>query len=106
MQLQDISINRKKELEIIPKGLNMGQSYVIIAPRRYGKTILIRKIIQHFDHKNTIYIDQNLQLFYSFNPMHKNITIFDSSPKPLNPNIISPSPFAIHRNGSYVPLAY
>ena len=57
MQLQDIFINRKKELEIIPKGLKMGQSYVIIAPRRYGKTTLIRKIIQQFDDKTTIYID-------------------------------------------------
>lgn len=57
MQLQNIFINRKKELEVIPKGLKMGQSYVIIAPRRYGKTTLIRKIIQDFDEKNTIYID-------------------------------------------------
>lgn len=57
MQLQDIFINRKKELETIPKGLKMGQNYVIIAPRRYGKTTLIRKIIQYFDDKTTIYID-------------------------------------------------
>ncbi len=57
MQLQDIFIKRKKELKIIPKGLQMGQSYILIAPRRYGKTTLIRKVTQYFDSNQVIYID-------------------------------------------------
>ena len=47
MLLQDIFINRKKELDEISSGIALGQSFIIIAPRRYGKTTLIKKIAKN-----------------------------------------------------------
>ena len=59
MLLQDVFINRKKELSTIPSGLRMGQSYILIAPRRYGKTTLMKKIAGIIADQNTIvvYVD-------------------------------------------------
>lgn len=58
MLLQDIFINRKKELAEIPNGLLLGQSFVIIAPRRYGKTTLIKKIADQIQNDySVIYVD-------------------------------------------------
>lgn len=58
MILQDIFINRKAELKSIPRGLMLGQSFVLVAPRRYGKTTLIKKILNNFNNEvKTIYID-------------------------------------------------
>lgn len=55
--LQDIFINRKKELNEIPHGLDLGQNFILIAPRRYGKTTLIKKIAQEMVNSKVIYID-------------------------------------------------
>lgn len=56
--LQDIFINRKKELSEIPHGLALGQNFVLIAPRRYGKTTLIRKIATEMPSEiKVVYID-------------------------------------------------
>ena len=58
MLLQDIFINRKKELAEISSGIALGQSFIIIAPRRYGKTTLIKKIAKDIESQNqVIYID-------------------------------------------------
>ncbi|MBY0378899.1 MAG: ATP-binding protein [Burkholderiales bacterium] len=58
MLLQDIFINRKEELRIIPNGIKLGQNFVLIAPRRYGKTTLIKKIIERLpDDIIPVYID-------------------------------------------------
>jgi len=58
MLLQDIFINRKKELAEITNRIKLGQSFVIIAPRRYGKTTLIKKIAKNIESQyQVIYID-------------------------------------------------
>lgn len=44
-------IGRDKELKEIETYLNMGQSVVLIAPRRYGKTSLMLEIIRRFKRK-------------------------------------------------------
>ena len=64
MLLQDIFINRKEELKQIPLGISLGQSFILIAPRRYGKTTLIKKIIQNNLDKTVIYVDV---MRYSYN---------------------------------------
>ncbi|WP_457600222.1 AAA family ATPase, partial [Hydrogenivirga sp.] len=52
-------IDRKGELERLEKGLFAGESFVIMAPRRYGKTTLIRKVLENLKEKEvlTLYID-------------------------------------------------
>lgn len=58
MLLQDIFINRKKELDEISSGIALGQSFIIIAPRRYGKTTLIKKIAKNIETQHqVIYVD-------------------------------------------------
>lgn len=60
MNINDIFINRKKELSEMMFGIKSMQKYVLIAPRRYGKTTLLRKIaekLQMDDHIEIIYID-------------------------------------------------
>ncbi len=58
MLLQDTFINRKKELSEIKSGIALGQSFIIIAPRRYGKTTLIKKIAKDVESQyQVIYID-------------------------------------------------
>ena len=42
----DQLIGRQKEIETINRYLDMGQSVVLIAPRRYGKTSLLLEILQ------------------------------------------------------------
>ena len=42
----DQLIGRKKEIETINRYLDMGQSVVLIAPRRYGKTSLLLEMLQ------------------------------------------------------------
>ena len=60
MNINEIFINRKKELAEMTFGVKSGQKYVLIAPRRYGKTTLLRKLAEQIalDPKmQTIYID-------------------------------------------------
>lgn len=42
---KDLFIDRKNELVRITTGLKGGKDYVLIAPRRYGKTTLVQKIL-------------------------------------------------------------
>ncbi len=54
-------INRRKELEEVKSSLIAGQSWVFIAPRRYGKTSLMLKLSEELkDYMSSIYIDINL----------------------------------------------
>lgn len=52
-------IDRRSELERLKRGLLEGESFVIIAPRRYGKTTLIRKVLEKLKERGvlTLYID-------------------------------------------------
>ncbi|NPA40991.1 MAG: ATP-binding protein [Aquificae bacterium] len=52
-------INRTEELQRLREGLSLGESFVIVAPRRYGKTTLIRKVLEELEKDNvlTLYID-------------------------------------------------
>lgn len=47
MLLQDIFIDRKKELFEISIRITLEQNPIIIAPRFYGKTTLIKKIAKN-----------------------------------------------------------
>jgi len=52
-------IDRKEELEKLKKGVLAGENFVIIAPRRYGKTTLIRKMLDDLRDMGvlTLYVD-------------------------------------------------
>lgn len=52
-------IDRVEELRKLEEGLKRGESFVIVAPRRYGKTTLIRKVLRELEDKKflTLYID-------------------------------------------------
>ncbi|WP_052308320.1 AAA family ATPase [Anaerophaga thermohalophila] len=51
--------NRKKEVEFVSKTLDSNNHLIIISPRRFGKTSLIRKVIAETDRK-VIYLDVQL----------------------------------------------
>lgn len=42
--MRNIFINRKQELKKLETGLKIGKDYILIAPRRYGKTALARMV--------------------------------------------------------------
>ncbi|EDP74661.1 ATP-binding protein [Hydrogenivirga sp. 128-5-R1-1] len=52
-------IDRVEELRRLKEGLKQGESFVITAPRRYGKTTLIKRVLQELGDDNllTLYID-------------------------------------------------
>lgn len=58
MNINDIFINRKKELSEMKFGVKSGQKYVLIAPRRYGKTTLLKKLA------NQIETDLDIEIIY------------------------------------------
>jgi len=43
-QIKELFIDRKHEFALLNKGLMAGKDYVLIAPRRFGKTTLIQKV--------------------------------------------------------------
>lgn len=45
-------INRKKELKKLEDGLKRGNNYILIAPRRFGKTSLAKKILSNLEQDN------------------------------------------------------
>lgn len=58
-------INRKDEIKNLISGLKRGKDYILIAPRRFGKTALAKKVLSEINHDNnylTIHIDL---MFYS-----------------------------------------
>ncbi len=44
--MKDLFINRQQELEKLTAGLKRGNDYILIAPRRYGKTSLAERVLQ------------------------------------------------------------
>ncbi len=44
--MNNVFINRKEELSKLCFGLKRGNNYIVIAPRRYGKTRLIQKVLK------------------------------------------------------------
>ncbi len=44
--MNNVFINRKEELSRLTFGLKRGNNYIVIAPRRYGKTRLILKVLK------------------------------------------------------------
>ncbi|MDD5507160.1 MAG: hypothetical protein PHD25_02380 [Bacteroidales bacterium] len=52
-------VGRQNELHQILQLMEQGQSVVLIAPRRFGKTSLLLKVIEHFKWKRyyTSYVD-------------------------------------------------
>lgn len=58
--MRNLFINRKKELAKLEDGLKLGKDYVLIAPRRYGKTALARMVGKKLNQESTnsfIHID-------------------------------------------------
>lgn len=58
--IKELFIDRKEHLQQLTHGLKHGKDFVLIAPRRYGKTTLAEKIlhdIQQDPHYLTIHID-------------------------------------------------
>ena len=51
--------NRKKELDFVAKTINSYNHLIIISPRRFGKTSLIKKAISESDRK-VVYLDVQL----------------------------------------------
>lgn len=58
-------INRKSELKNLIEGLKNGQDYVLIAPRRFGKTALAKKVLQEIQQDGNYLIIQLDLMFYS-----------------------------------------
>ncbi len=54
----ELKINRVEKLKILTEGLKRGDSLVITAPRRYGKTTLIRKVFEKL--KNLLLVKGHL----------------------------------------------
>lgn len=51
-------IDREEELKRLKRGVLQGENFVLIAPRRYGKTTLIKKVIQELKEQTiNFYID-------------------------------------------------
>ncbi|MBY0379131.1 MAG: hypothetical protein K2P99_01880 [Burkholderiales bacterium] len=61
--MKDIFINRKEELKLLTNGLRQINDYVLIAPRRFGKTSLAFKILEQF-YNDKKYIIIHLDLMY------------------------------------------
>jgi hypothetical protein len=61
--MKDIFINRKEELKLLTNGLGQINDYVLIAPRRFGKTSLAFKTLEQF-YNDKKYIVIHLDLMY------------------------------------------
>jgi AAA+ ATPase superfamily predicted ATPase len=53
---KDLFIDRTTELSTLAQGLKNGSDYVIIAPRRYGKTTLVNKVFSNIAKDNNYLI--------------------------------------------------
>ncbi|MFN8770180.1 MAG: AAA family ATPase [Neisseriaceae bacterium] len=63
--MKDLFINRKSELSLLISGLKSINDYILVAPRRYGKTVLALKVLDEIrKDKNFIVVDIDL-MFYS-----------------------------------------
>ncbi len=50
-------INRQEELNRLKRGISQGESFVLVAPRRYGKTTLIKRVMRELKGTINFYID-------------------------------------------------
>ena len=60
MMVKELFIDRKENLRSLTHGLKNGKDYILIAPRRYGKTTLAQKILENITQDAeclTIHID-------------------------------------------------
>lgn len=61
-------INRKEELKKLTNGLKKGKDYVLIAPRRFGKTALMKKVLENIiDDEKYIIVNIDLMSYTSGN---------------------------------------
>lgn len=58
-------INRKAELKTLIEGLRYGKDYVLIAPRRFGKTALAKKVLDEIKQDTHYLVIQLDLMFYS-----------------------------------------
>ncbi|MBP9742353.1 MAG: ATP-binding protein [Burkholderiales bacterium] len=58
-------INRKDELKNLKHGLMRGQDYILIAPRRFGKTVLAKRVLEEISQDNNYLIIHIDLMFYS-----------------------------------------
>lgn len=65
-------INRKSELKNLVEGLGQGQDYALIAPRRFGKTALAKKVLEEIQ-KDSNYLIIQLDLMFYFGGSIKSI---------------------------------
>ena len=64
MAKNDLFINRKSEIENLTYGISNLQDYILIAPRRYGKTSLVHKVLTSLEsNTNFIIIDIDLMTY-------------------------------------------
>ena len=54
--IKDIFIDRKKHLEDLVNGLKHGKDYILIAPRRFGKTTLAHEVINKINNDNNFMV--------------------------------------------------
>lgn len=64
--MRNLFINRKEELAKLENGLKLGKDYVLIAPRRYGKTVLARKV------------GKNIELLKEYSFIHVDLMSYSS----------------------------
>jgi AAA+ ATPase superfamily predicted ATPase len=58
-------INRKSELKNLSSGLKHGRDYVLIAPRRFGKTSLAKKVLKEISQDSNYLVIHIDLMFYS-----------------------------------------
>ncbi|HMT02455.1 MAG TPA: ATP-binding protein [Burkholderiales bacterium] len=74
---KDLFIDRINELEILTNGLKNGSDYILIAPRRYGKTTLVNKVFNNIN-KDKNYLLLSIDIMrYSGSIRHLAINITD-----------------------------
>lgn len=62
--MKNLFINRKLELEKLVTGLKSGNDFVLVAPRRFGKTVLAIKALEKISHDpNYIILDIDLMKY-------------------------------------------
>ena len=59
--IKELFIDRKRYLHDLTNGLKHGKDYVLIAPRRYGKTTLVQKILDEIK-QNENYITMHIDI--------------------------------------------
>ena len=62
--MKNLFINRKNELQNLIEGLKIGDDFILVAPRRFGKTVLAVKALDEISKdKNYIIVDIDLMKY-------------------------------------------